>query len=264
MTDIEFKDPAIIRSTVLTTYDIKKVVEKGFFSCKEYTKETKRFAEKTIFENGQRIKGEIIIFNSLEQLGKRKIKTYENGKLKTCIRYNSSGEVMEKDDYEYNNYGDLLLYHSFDYSINSISGACTIKHEWTYEDNARGTIKTDINSLTKTTTKCYYNSSGQLVQSIEYDEFGTKIETIDFYYDSRGLLIQKVINGLEESRRYNEHGDIIWRKWYPNIDSVINKNYDVVISEFEYTYDNNGNWIEYKVKRNGKDYMLFTRQIEYI
>jgi hypothetical protein len=119
--------------------------------------------------------------------------------------------------------------------------------------------------IEKITTR--YDENWKQIESISYDKSCIQKSRIEFFYDNRGnQILSKWYNSKNEiyeyfNSTYNFNNDIIKTEKYSirNGEPKLSK-----ITEIEYKYDENGNWIEKKLIPNGKASYVTKREYKYV
>lgn len=282
----KLKNVQNIISVEETDYEVKTEIQRGWFSNKKCQKETKVFASKVLFHNGKPLKGESLSFSDGTLLKNRTVTNYSSGILLNETIYDGNGKVLStreneivcgmvrrsvcrENSYdgvrvtttEYDSHDHRTLYLSVDYHTYEQN------YEWTYSRNFEGAVHTCKNKVKNEREEYYYNGKGQLVKYQMYKN-GVLINTTLHFYNMLGQEISTSINGWEEQIKYDQYGNEIWQKWYPELrwwngDDKFPTSPIEAISEFSYVYDEFGNWTEFRQYRNGKYNRLRLRKILY-
>lgn len=133
-----------------------------------------------------------------------------------------------------------------------------------YDSSGNMTGRIDSSLTYQRTLKWEYefNDNKEMTKRIAYDKDGKLRDTRTYKYNPKGEEYESDLtraNGdftLFKSE-YNEFGDLTDNIWYDK--EGVKKNH----TEFEYEYDNFGNWIIKKRFRDGEVNYIWVREIEY-
>lgn len=198
----------------------------------------------------------------------------QEGKLSEIRRLNPEGELLEHTKFKYSDNGRLVEKLNLD-SIGKTIGWNTYAfdlegrkvRESNYDVNGqqKSSLETRYGKETgvyeqytystenalKEKSKCFLGSNGKLKERVILDHRGWTVEKIEYHYDTH--------NRLSRLKKYDEGGDLKY-KWVKSYDAFGNlielKTYikGIYLSsekQFEYKYDDSGNWtqkIEFKNK----------------
>lgn len=285
----EFVNPRQVKSVVVNYHSVRKRMIKHWFSSEEVTEEIKTNSAKIVFSNGIPLKKENINFR--EDGNYRTRETFQNGLLILSETTSPKGNVTQRQEIEYypsgkkkkeTNYKDGKIdstyYYKYDANNNLIelqsfyswssSFSDPTKYSWSYAKSNGFRIETQTNLKDNTKEVFYYDSLGRLVKSLNYDENGVLVKSVESFFDSDGLEYACRLDGsYTERMKYDDHKNLVWMEWYPRFrdyrpDPV--KKYTRAVTVMEYIYDYRGNWIEMRQFRDGVYNLLQTRSIEYI
>jgi hypothetical protein len=197
-----------------------------------------RYNEKRSF-NSNGLLTSIENYGDDTQLDSKETFTYEHAKLSEHTVYGSSGNINKTTKYEYDEAGNLVTQKKYNKSDK-------LQYQTTFLYNNKGILTAKhklIPSINYTMKQHYkYNDLEQLIEISKIARVGTTKET--FEYNTIGLLSKKSeYNAMGEMYSfinyvYNKQQDKIELKKY-DIDGTL-----TYFENYEYTYDNNGNWIK--------------------
>lgn len=132
------------------------------------------------------------------------------------------------------------------------------KIKYTYLDGMK-VIRADFERVDRQMVPSFfvYDESGNLM--FEYMESMDSQPIREIRYDTNGRKIyEKDPSGAVYEYRYNDHGDIVYRK----TSNTFGEDEDSE-STFEYSYDDRGNWIGKIWRSGGETVATYKRTIEY-
>jgi hypothetical protein len=164
---------------------------------------------------------------------------------KYIFRYNSSGQIIEKNNYDSD--GDFLSRDNYEYNSNE---NLVIKY---YENNS-GRSLSSISKYDSNGDEIeykYYDSEEELWGKVicKYDSKGDKLEQNS--YNSDGCLNHK------EEFKYDSNRNMIEHMYYDSETKLNFRNF------FEYELDNNNNWIAQFIIHGRKRITFAKRKIVY-
>jgi len=171
---------------------------------------------------------ESIVFNPNGSIFTKITCKYKNGKKISLDYYNSDGDLFKKNTFKYNSSGNLIELNDY-----NSDGSIFTQQLFEYDNN---------NTLINMTSYKYPNNKNRISYASN-DKWETKFYT---RYNNKGLEIENII--------YNPDGTI-------SGEGSPLKN----AKEYEYEYDQKGNWIKKIVYiKNGRALYIIERVIEYI
>ncbi len=285
--EIKFVDINKVRSVVVTYHKVRETTKKGWFSREVYLEEVKTFAGKYIFKDGKILKREELAFR--DDGTYRTSYEYYNGLEINNQTIDPKGHIIEKNEFEYHannelkqkvthkygeskgviynlydSHGNIVEYSSIDRMF-STPFSYQHKYTWQYGTGMYGRLEVRIDK-DNSKKEFHYDCENRLKKTINYDKYGTILSSVEYIYDLQGRDYKLILDGCYvEEERYNEHGDIIWYKWYPNYwyNTSAQDKYKESITTMKYVYDSHGNWVEFRQYRDGVYNLLWIREIEY-
>lgn len=132
-----------------------------------------------------------------------------NGQISSVSTINNDGVTIKKDNYTYDNNGNITKVVSID-STGTITS--NTNYAYTY-DNGKITARTvnpGANGTFVAVDSMIYNPSNNKIDIISYDAIGVKKTTHSFIYNNNGFLVSDTeINYLGETINY-----FIYEYWY--------------------------------------------------
>ena len=281
MEQIQFVNSYSVRSVVAEHFTIKKELKQGWFSSKEQIVKTLVRTFKADFEYGKMVKSEDIgYFPNTGNVLNKECMYFQDKKLIERIKYNSLGNIEERETYKYINgvlnssreekvgvvfqgsiaekryddHGNLIFIHK---SMNEYNtGDSETRWRTSYQTTNEGYLYICEDEDHKKTYR-YYDRNNNLIKRVIYDSNNQIIESHTYTYDALGNeIIRDLGDGRTEYSKYDSKGNLLWMSWYNDGKKVI--------TEIEYSFDVYGNWTEYRQIRDGVFNFLIKRDIRYV
>jgi len=210
----------------------------------------------------------------------------------TRYKYDNNGNMLKREyffdnkrvkhtnDNTYNSEGQLIS--STTLTWKRLSDKYT--HTYDSKGNKTSTIHTSIaydKSEKQDKTYWEYDNNGNLIKETHHHLGGKHISYEEFEYNNKNQKIKRCAydDGNAECSGvfewvYDEHGNVIEKKWYAYYDkegwqvsgfSISSKTHErkINISKNVYKYDSMNNWIEKIEYSNEEPIMIIKREIEY-
>ncbi len=265
-------------------YTAKMFLSNGIISRKEVIDESNSYYKKTrdsyIYDNGRLVKRISTIACSNEEYTEEE--TFEYIKIggvyyESKIVLLKNGILRKESEYKYNNKGDLIESLSIKYMSDGryIDSEFYGKYDWEYDkiQLTKTMIGSHVSSYDKKTTK---KKKVYKYNTIEHYEKDFYIEVQEFddnsnllcaeykTYDECNRVIFSKRNGRIREQKFNDNGELIYRKWDTHyLFKPFDEKEKVITSTYEYQYDSYKNWVECRYYEDGVYKMLFIRKIDY-
>lgn len=190
---------------------------------------------------------------------KTKLEKNKNGKFLRSQTFDNRGKLKKYLESELDAKGNIQFYKTF-----NLEKELTSVQENQYDKNKNIILisSTTISSNKTFKTASKYNSKNQLIEEIDYNSDGMIRDTRTFKYDDKGNEIESDLtrpNGdyTKFISTYDKRNNISTQHWYDKEGNQKHWN------NWEYNYDEKGNWITKKRFSNGELGYVWERKIEY-
>lgn len=183
----------------------------------------------------------------------------DKGLLAKSVSYNPTGDIVFMNELEYDDKGNKIEEKAL-FPDRSLLQRMTYK----YDNKGREIEKNMCNAK-----NCYekilssYDSKGNLIKELKYDEKGELYATINYQYDSK--------NNRTEIAGFGKDGELLQRFTYKydkqgnetEVTEYDGSNTVIDHKTFSYKYDSKGNWIEKREFVEGQVVAKFEQKLEY-
>ncbi len=198
-------------------------------------------------------------FGDDSQLDSKETYSYNQAKLSLHSVFSSTGKIDKTTQYEYDEIGQLITQKKYNKSEK-------LQYETSFIYNQKGLLSAKhklIPSINYTMKQHYkYDVKDQLIEISKIARIGTTKET--FEYNDKGLQSKKSeYNAMDElysyiNYFYNKENDKTDLKKYDTEGAL------TYFENYEYTYDNYGNWTECTSFEKGEKVSVEKRKLTYI